>query len=192
MSKANNFVNVTGKVTRFVTHYNENGKARAFYQIETEPKGKDEFISMSVFARSVGTQAVKDIENIKVGDYISVVGRLQTRQEYKKVYLKVDEKQQLEDDEKIDPYKLRIVDLDDEFDSCSVDDELYECYVPRQITEIFVEDVEYLTSKMMKLTPKEQAILINDKTVVKLLKEYQEKGLSITELINNLENKVGA
>lgn len=188
MSRANNYVMVTGKVLKFRSKYTETGKPRAFYQIEIEPKAQDDGVTFCPFVRSVGNQAKKDIENIHIGDVITVAGRIQTRNEIKKIYLKVNENQETEDGT-LDSSKLRIIDIEDEYDNYSDDDTIYEAVIQRPITEIFAEDVDYMSNKMYKLTPIEQARLITDETVVALLQEYKEKGQSFDELIENLQNR---
>lgn len=186
MSRTNNYVTLTGKVIKFKSRYTDSGKARAFYQIEIEPKAQDDTVSYCPFIRSVGNQAKKDIENIKIGDIITVSGRVQTRQENKKIYLKINEFQQTSNGE-LDPLKLRVLDLEDENDKYSDDENIYEAMVTHTVTEIFAEDVEYMSNKIFKMPAKDQAKIITNPMVAKLLKEYKEKGITFDELISELE-----
>lgn len=186
MSRTNNYVTVTGRVIKFKSKYTESGKPRAYYQIEIEPRAQDDAISFCPFIRSIGNQAQKDIDNIKIGDIITVSGRIQTRQENKRVFLKVNEFQQTENGE-LDESKLRIIDTEDENDKYSDDETLYEAMIQHTVTEIFADEVEYFSNKVARLSPKEQARLINSQFVAKLLREYKEKGISFDDLLEELE-----
>ena len=189
MSRSNNLVMVAGRVIQFKSRYTDSGKPRAFYQIELEPKAQDGDVTFRPFVKSVGNQAKKDIDNIHIGDVITVSGRIQTRMEKKKIYLKVNEHQEKENEnDPLDDTKLRVIDIDDEYDSFSDDDKIFEVVVERQITEIFAEDVDYISDKLFKMNPVEQARMINKNSLAGLIELYKENNMTLDELITNLKN----
>ena len=189
--RSNNIVTVTGKVIQFKPKYTDGGKPRAFYQLELEKRATDGDVTFRPFIKSVGNQAKEDIENIHVGDIVTVVGRYQTRKEKKKIYLKVDENQEREEGSPLDKHQLRVIDLNDEYDSFSDDDEIFEAVIERDVAEIFAEDVDYVSDKLFKLEPADQARMISNSksAIIGLLKNYKENNMTIDALIDEL-NKI--
>lgn len=186
MSRTNNFVTVTGRVISFKPKYTDSGKARAFYQIEVDQRAQDDTISCCPFIRSSGNVAKQDIENIKVGDIITVTGRIQTRKENKRIYLKVNELQPTENGE-LDELKLRVLDPNDENDKYSDDEKIYEAVVQHTVTEIYAEEVDYFSAKLARMSQKELARLIPNPTIAQVLEQYREKGITFDELLAELK-----
>lgn len=174
MSRNDNMVRVTGKVVKGpIVRYTESGKCRCFYQIEIKPRKKDNGAIQVPFIRSVGNQAEKDRDNIKIGDLVTVEGRINTREETKKLYFVKD---------KENPNQLIPINPDDEECPYYNDDEIMEAIITRPITEIFAEDVMYFHEYLYHIDPKEKLKLFNPEVLKKVMFEYEQNGGSFPDL----------
>ncbi len=179
MSRNDNMVRVTGKVVKGpIVRYTEAGKCRCFYQIEIKPRKKDNGAIQAPFIRSVGNQAEKDRDNIKVGDLVTVEGRINTRDEAKKMYFVLD---------KENPGHLIAINPDDEESPFYNDDEVLETTVVRPVTEIFAEDVMYFHEYLFHIEPKEKLKLFSPEVLKKVVFEYEQNGGSFPDLIKKLQ-----
>ena len=175
MSRNDNMVRVTGKVVKGpLVRYTESGKCRCFYQVEIRPRKKDNGMIQVPFIRSVGNQAEKDRDNIKIGDLITVEGRIITREETRKIYFIRD---------KENPKVLIPVNPDDEESPLYSDDELLETTVTRPVTEIFAEDVMYFHEYLYHIPAEEKVKLFSPKVLKEVVKEYEENGGKFKDLI---------
>ena len=157
--------------------YTESGKCRCFYQIEVAPRKKDNGAVSIPFIRSVGNQAEKDRDNIKIGDLITVSGRINTREEAKKMYFVKD---------KENPNQLIPINPDDEETPFYNDDEIMEATVIRPVTEIFAEDVMYFHQYLYHLEAKEALKLFSPEVLKKVMFEYEQNGGSFPDLMKEL------
>lgn len=177
MSRNDNMVRITGKVVKGpIVRYTESKKCRCFYQVEIKPRKKDNGMIQVPFIRSVGNQAEKDRDNIKIGDLITVEGRIITRDETRKLYFIKD---------KDNPQLLIPVNPDDEESPLYSDDELMEATITRPITEIFAEDVMYFHEYLYHLSNEEKLKLFTPKVLKEVVKEYEENGGTFKELTDN-------
>ena len=166
MSRNDNMVRITGKVVKGpIVKYTDSGKCRCFYQVEIAPRKKDNGIVVVPFIRSVGNQAEKDRDNIKIGDLITVEGRINTRKENKKVYLVRSQE---------DPKALIQIDPDDEEQPLYNDDEIFEAVIARTVTEIFAEDVMYFHEYLARLTSNERRKLFTPEVLEKAEMECED------------------
>lgn len=174
MSRNDNMVRITGKVVRGpIVRYTDAGKCRCFYQVEIKPRKKDNGMIQVPFIRSVGNQAEKDRDNIKIGDLITVEGRIITRDETRKVYFIKD---------KDNPQTLIPIDPNDEEAPFYKDEDLLETTITRPVTEIFAEDVMYFHEYLYHLTDEEKVKLFTPKVLKEVVKEYEENGGSFKDL----------
>ncbi len=168
MSRNDNMVRITGKVVKGpIVRYTDAGKCRCFYQIEIRPRKKDNGMIQVPFVRSVGNQAEKDRDNIKIGDLVTVEGRIITRTERRKMYFILD---------KENPHNLIEVDPTDEEGPIYQDDDLYETVVERPVTEIYAEDVMYFSEFLYHLPIEEKRKLFRPEVLEAVAKEYEANG----------------
>ena len=89
MAQCDNNVIITGRVVKgpFVSYVNgDETKMRVKYQVSVFRRKRDTTQSFAPWVRTLGNQAKKDYDNIKVGDVVTVQGRIATRNETKKRY----------------------------------------------------------------------------------------------------------
>lgn len=175
MSREDNLVRITGKVVKGpIVRYTDSGKCRCFYQVEITPRNKDNGAVSVPFVRSVGNQAEKDRDNIKIGDLVTVAGRINTREERKKIYFVKD---------KENPNQLIPINPDDEETPLYSDDEILEAVVTRPVTEIFAEDVMYFHEYLYHLEASEKLKLFTPEVMKKVMFEYESNGNSFPDLL---------
>lgn len=175
MSRQDNLVRITGKVVKGpIVRYTDTGKCRCFYQIEVAPRNKDNGAVAVPFVRSVGNQAEKDRDNIKIGDLVTVAGRINTREETKKMYFVCDKEH---------PNKLITINPDDEECPMYNDDEIFEAVVTRPVTEIFAEDVMYFHEYLSHIEASEQLKLFTPQVLKKVMFEYEQNGGNFPDLV---------
>lgn len=181
MSRNDNMVRITGRVVKGpIVRYTEAGKCRCFYQVEIRPRKKDNGMIQVPFVRSVGNQAEKDRDNIKIGDLITVEGRIITREETKKMYFIKD---------KENPNLLVPINPDDEETPLYNDDEILETLITRPVTEIFAEDVMYFHEYLYHIDMNEKLKLFNPKVLKEVIKEYEECGGNFRDLIKEYKEE---
>ena len=166
MSRVNNHVFLLGTVVKGVSkYYTPSGKARATYQIRIEPRNVDKGLVQTPFIRSVGHQAEKDIEKIKIGDVILVEGRLLTRTETK-TYIFVPSRE--------NPSELLIYNPADESQPFYDDSEILTAKLARPVTEVMAEEVFYFSDFVSNLPDEEKLRLFNPKVLKNVISDYQE------------------
>lgn len=110
MAQCDNNVIITGRVVKgpFVSYVNgDETKMRVKYQVSVFRRKKDTTQSFAPWVRTLGNQAKKDYDNIKVGDVVTVQGRIATRNETKKRYFVLeDEALEAEYKKKVEELKL--------------------------------------------------------------------------------------
>ena len=181
MSREDNLVRITGKVVRGpIVRYTDSGKCRCFYQVEVAPRKKDNGAVTVPFIRSVGNQAEKDRDNIKIGDLVTVAGRINTREETKKMYFVKD---------KENPNQLIAINPDDEEAPLYNDDEILEAVITRPVTEIFAEDVMYFHEYLYHLEESEKLKLFTPAVMKKVMFEYEQNGGSFPDLLREYNNQ---
>jgi primosomal replication protein N len=182
MSRSNNAVYFLGKVIKGVTaRYTSEGKPRASYQVEIQGRSIDKGAIQTPFVKSVGNQAAKDIEHIKVGDVILVEGRITTREEKKTLSVIKDPN---------NPQKMLTYDETDENITFVVNpSDIYKVDVTRTVTEVLATDVTYVSDLLSMMEP-EQALKVFTPDVLRyVLNDYEEKYGDLDPVIKALTEK---
>ena len=195
MAQCDNNVIITGRVVKgpFVSYVNgDETKMRVKYQVSVFRRKKDTTQSFAPWVRTLGNQAKKDYDNIKVGDVVTVQGRIATRNETKKRYFILeDEELEKEYEKKVEELKLvgktpstlldefiihnflstsdspRLVEIDGD------DTDLVEKIMDsgrlifsfddrKMVTEIQGDDVRYFSQWLADLDPEVTRRLVND------------------------------
>lgn len=164
--QSDNSVVITGRVVKgpFVSYVNQDkSKIRLKYQVQVEARKKDNGQSFSPWVRSLGNQAQKDYENIKVGDIVTVGGKIVTRAELKKHYLRVQ----------TDPETGAKACV--EIDSDDPDIDTYDDVVPfverRMVAEIQADDVRYFSKTLSMMSPDALEKFIASRGLTKVAEE---------------------
>ena len=161
--QVDNTIIIQGRVVKgpMVSYVNgDSSKMRVKYQVQIETRKKDNFQTFTPWVRSLGNQAKKDFENIKIGDLISVSGRLVTRNEIKKRYLQINE----------DGMSVKEIDIE-EFTDEELEklDNILTFEDRKMITEIQADDVRYFSKSLESIPTDELTKMVSAKVLQKAL-----------------------